>query len=248
MMVIYIAYKLGFNQNYDTQIWRPLYQTTFFRKSFGFTHPNQFMIYIFNIFALLVLYKNSVITNIVSIIGVSILYIGTKSRTVFFIVLTVNFIFLLINVYNNLRNKKKEEKYYYFKSILFIVPIFLFISFILSMVFANTFLDNVFSGRLEINKYMILQGVKLLGNNYLEDSIFDNSYLHILLSKGIIYFVLYSIVFYKKFTKIKLNFTSIIILFSIFSLAFMEVCLMKNPIFLLLAILKYNNLSKQKYV
>lgn len=246
LSIIIIAYLLGFNKSYDTEIWRPLLGKTVPRMSFGFTHPNQFMIRVFVIFCMAILLYNNLITYLLSIIIGYFFYKTTHSRTTYYIMIGIICVLLIKWIFQKITNKN----YTHFikpKCTLCAIPLLLIFSILLSYYGKNTVFDTYFSGRLTLNYKYLEQGFSMLGNASLEDATFDNSYIQMFLSKGIIYFLAFSIIFFFKFKKCRFDFKSYVILIGILALAFMEVCLLKYSIMLLFGMLiNYNDQSQIK--
>ena len=234
--LVVIAYFFGFNKKFDTYIYRPSLGKEVYRYSFGFTHPNQFMIKIFFIYILSLLLSNSITLNLFWILLTYLLYNFTYSRTVFLIIIVISTIQILLNIFRMVGKRKNECSKTYILTIS--IPIMLIISIIFSYIFNGTAIDELFSGRLSINNELFnLYGVSLFGNKFLESYIFDNSYIQMLLTKGIIFFLLYSYAIYYHFRGCSFSKREIIIYIGILALAFMEVCLLKYDIMLLIGLL-----------
>lgn len=236
-IILFCYFIFGFNRQYDTTIWRPLEGKSISRLSLGFTHPNQFMIRFFMTFALgLFVFKHKVTYSILfSIITFGINNL-TKSRTVFYIILAITFIIFIlrilkINITMTINNK--------FKNVLaFSFIFFLIFSIFMSLWFAETSIDTYFSGRLLINKRFIEEGITLFGNKNLALETFDNSYLHMLLSSGLIFTLVYSFIWTYYFLYIKnLKLVNFLVFIGVLVLAFMEVCMLKYSIMILIMII-----------
>jgi hypothetical protein len=115
--------------------------------------------------------------------------------------------------------------------------IFTIISLVLSLYFYDSFINSLLTGRLALNNKYLSQGVFLFGNLSLEDSTFDNSYIHMLVTKGYLYFIVYLIIFYKSFKNVKFDLKLGVLFISIMLLVFMEVVLLRYNVIILFALL-----------
>lgn len=234
LIIVFLYYFLGFNSRFDTTIWRPN-QGLVNRKSLGFTHPNQFMIKVLSIYFFgLLSFRKKISYSIIFTTITYFLYAITKSRTVFLIILVSSILVIFIYALG-LQNIRFN------KNIIFLLSLspilMLVISICISCFFANTKIDTYFSGRLIINKYFLDSGIGFLGNNSLSNETFDNSYIQMLLSSGLLFYILYSFIWIEAFKKIKsIDIFNIIALFGTLFLSFMEVCLLKYSIIVLISI------------
>lgn len=242
LITIMICYLFGFNKQYDTEIWRPFLNAFVPRMSFGFTHPNQFMLRVFTTMALAIILYNNKMTYIIEFAIVFLLYQLTNSRTVFYVMGLVLPLLFFYSLFFSSRKQCRKKLYYQCFS--FIFPLFTLMSFVLSIYFSYTDLDKLLSGRLALNFNYIKEGIFLFGNTSLESMTFDNSYIHMLLTKGVIYFVFFSGILFRKFRRGKMNFTMFVLTFSLFGVAFMEVCMLKYNFMLLLGIIIFKSESE----
>lgn len=247
-LIILIAYFFGFNTEYDTEIWRPLIGETVSRKSFGFTHPNQFMINWLSIIIAYIYSRRINCLHMVLIFVVTyIFYYYTQSRTVFYIIVFLTILVMLLLIFNKAKTFKKIKSKNY-KNIIIIALLFFFVfSIVFSIYGKGTYFDTLLSGRLTINYNMLRQGVSLLGNSILEDKTFDNSYLHLLLTKGILFTITYIYIFYMYFKNKKVNLLDFISITAVLLLAFIEVCFLKINIMLIIALVSNQNYKKETY-
>lgn len=238
LSIIIFLYFLGFNQQYDTTIYRPLINQTVSRMSFGFNHPNQFMIYWFSIVCLIFIVTDKRKIHFLCLVFTAVFYYLTQSRTVMLIVIIMFALDLFFGKAKSIDNKWKS-----FKSLLFLF--FISISVFLTLFFDGSIIDTVFSGRLTLNRGYLMEGVSLFGNISLEGAMFDNSLLHMLLTKGLVFFIAYSILMIYCLQTCKMSNNMLITFFGIMLLAFMEVVLLKYIYMLLLPLLCREERKKQ---
>lgn len=244
--IVLLYYCFGFNKQYDGTIWRPILGENLARKSMGFTHPNQFMIRFFVTFVLgIISFKHKIITSILFLIGAFIFNNETESRTVFYIILVVTLFLAVLRLFRINYEKNVKRKFQLLLSFSFII--LLIFSIAMSLLFANTIIDTYFSGRLAINKSFLEIGISLFGNSELSNQTFDNSYIHMLLTSGLIYILIYSFVWTYYFYSIKsIKFINAILLIALFALAFMEVCMLKYSIMILIMVMAYDGSEKKE--
>ncbi|EOM07200.1 hypothetical protein U9U_01812 [Enterococcus faecium EnGen0260] len=128
--------------------------------------------------------------------------------------------------------------------------LFFLISISLLLIPSNSYFDELLSGRITLYKsFFSTTGFTLFGNSTLEEAMFDNGYLQMLLSKGIIYtafFIIVVIGILKK--RINYNESSSWILIIFFTVAITETTLSKMELWIPLIILLNLNLkSEEKY-
>lgn len=220
LSLIVVAYLLfGFNKGYDTQIYRPLTGMTVYRMCFGFSHPNQFTIYLIacTIMVYLITAKFYVHTLITAVDYIFFNY--TQSRTALCVVL---FLYITIAIVRLLKLKDIRRR---------IVPaifcLFIIGSIVLSLCFAGSKLDVLLTGRLALNKKYLGTGLTLFGSKAFDDLPFDNSYIHMIVTKGLIYSVVYCFLLLKELRRAKFNWFYLLIITAVFLEAFMEVILLK---------------------
>lgn len=192
VFIIASYYFLDFNVDKNVEMWRVT--KIIYRSSLGFIHPNLAMLSL----APLLLYYFCILTKkkffrieklIIPLVILVIIYLLTLSRTIF-IAYFVLFILLVFR-----RKSFFCENYLlnYFVILIFILFFLLSMSFLL--VPSNSYFDELLSGRITLYKsFFYTTGFKLFGNSRLEEAMFDNGYLQMLLSKGIVYTIFFVIV------------------------------------------------------
>lgn len=239
-VVILIAYSFGFNQENDLLSWSRVEQGFIEEKSLGFTNPNRCMLFFFIISCLILLLTEKVRCYFFVFLTNIILYHFTQSRTYFYILILIIFLLLFM------KWRKKENTYSFIGKI---VPwAFLglgILSVVLPYFFSDTYLNTLFTGRLVHNKEFLETGITLFGNSELETKTFDSSYLHMLLTKGAIYFVAFTILLFSYCKKTLITNKKAIIIMAIFGAAFMEVIFLESFIMLLIGvIINYNKTER----
>ena len=137
-----------------------------------------------------------------------------------YVTLFLYFMLLLIRLL-----KPKELKKAYIIPCLFIL--FIVFSIVLSLFCSNSWIDTILTGRLALNKKYLEQGITLFGNPYLDSKPFDNSYIHMLVTKGVVYFVSYCFIVIFNFYKSQFKWKNAVLMLVIFMEAFMEVIFLK---------------------
>ncbi len=246
--VIVLLYLLiGFNSQYDGEIWRHSIDGVggnIFRKSLGFTHPNQAMLKWVAIVMLVIAsvnekrYKWNILACIV---GTMVLYTNTKSRTSASVVLAMCMLGMIIGKRLNCQIKSRL-----INEIIKIMPLIgTAVSFLLMTCFYNvSWLNNILSGRPKLyNSYLRQYGLSLVGSSYLDRyGIIDNSYMHMLLTKGILFFTLYLIIMEIIFHKInKYTYGTAIAIIGYFILGICETIFLKFDMILALLLVIYSN-------
>ncbi|WPC22379.1 hypothetical protein N6G96_03970 [Pediococcus inopinatus] len=189
MITVISYYFFGFNSQYDISMWR--INGLINRSSIGFTQPNQAMLAWVGIFFgfILNMSKKNRVGYIFLLLGSITVYIQTKSRTGFVILLSILTLTFL------LRNCLDKPVSRLLKSILIILPTSFFgVSIWLMNQSTNNTLNSLLSGRPMLYKqFFDLTGITLWGNSVIENKMLDNSYLSMLLGKGIVFSVFYII-------------------------------------------------------
>lgn len=244
-VILFLYFCFGFNRQFDTTIWRPLEEKSNNRLSLGFSHPNQFMIRFFVTFILgLLSFKHKNLYSIVFFIVAFCVKNLTESRTVYYIILLLTLTILFLSFFKVKLDSKINNKIKIFFAFSFVF--FLLFSIVVSIAFAGSKLDIYLSGRLLINKRFLAEGVTLFGNKNMSLKTFDNSYIHILLTSGLIYTAVYSITWIYYFFNIqKMTLLQVLVLLGILALSFMEVCLLKYSIMILFMAITYD---KSNYI
>lgn len=240
VFVLIMYFIFGVNKSCDTSIWRSSSNTIEYRYALGFNHANQAMFkWLCIALGFLALSTQKNIFKISSIIGAItfIIYYFTVSRT------SVVVIFLVVLSMIIFRKSLSKNISLKFKRMLALTPIlFTGVSF-LSILLSNfEYLNNLFSGRFVLYKYYLnIAGINLLGNNFIENNaMLDNSYLHMMLSKGLIFSLCYMILIYSMITKSK-NITRgrAIIILGYFITGLVETILFKFDLIILIIILLF---------
>lgn len=240
--VLIAYYIFNFNKQYDSYIWRVTTQNTQYRYCLGFNHANQAMIKWLGIALGLFTISNSnnIVKNssIICFINI-IIYKFTLSRTSFIIIflVAITMIFFRKKINKNISHK--------FKFILAITPIiFSAISFLSIKLSEFTYINNLFSGRFMLyRKYIENYHLSFFGNTYIENnSMLDNSYLHMILSKGIIFFICYILLIYSLIKKSKnITINKFIIILAYFITGLIETILFKFDLLILIILIINEN-------
>lgn len=234
---ILLAYFFGFNKEYDTTIYRPFLNATLYRYSLGFVHPNQFMIKLFYLFSLSIFYYDNKKIIFIWLPIFTLFYFLTFSRTVIYIYLLICFLYVIKKFFY----KRKEYVYSFSKILKYGFFIMLLFSMIISFLFYGTKLDSLLSGRLIINVNMLNKGLSLFGNAALENAIIDNTYVQMIVTKGIAFVIIYSYIYSKNLNFKRMNINDAILLVGMLGYGFMEVCFLKYEFMILLALISAVN-------
>ncbi|MFV0557790.1 MAG: hypothetical protein ACK5MW_04030 [Enterococcus sp.] len=199
-IIVLLYLLIGFNQRADIEMWR--IDELISRKALGFVHPNVCMlsylaICLFYLVYLFFTYKekpkrNRQLLLVLLLVGSTIwLYQQTLSRTTAIIVI-IGMISYLI------RGQKIMKDNVFLYRVMSCFPIILFIlSLFVLWLPINDVVDELLSGRVTLYKsFFQNSGFTLLGNSQLETAMFDNSYLQMILTKGIVYSVFFLINMY----------------------------------------------------
>ncbi len=232
----------GFNENFSQDIWNPRKEDFEYRMALGFTHPNQAMLKYFGFvlaFLVGVNRKNVFRMSAFVLLTTIPLYFVTRSRTV--LVATLFTLLLLI-----LFRKKLEVQVPLFAgTFISLSPLIFFVFSLIAMNFcSNTFLNLLFSGRLGFYKAAVNSyGFTLFGSAIIENGkglIIDSSYFNTIVSKGVIFFVSYVLLFRFAVKKTILVYRKSILLTAFFACAFTETMFFKfDLMFALLLIIFY---------
>lgn len=185
-IIILIAYfTVHLNQHADLVMWRINKLIT--RSSLGFQQPNTSMMYALAIILSMILaYKMNWTKTILTIAVITGLYHFNQSRTSFILIIMV----LLLN--------QLKISWPWPRLIFTITAI---TSYILMVIPINDSVNQLLSGRLSLyQSYNSLLGIHLLANPIAESKMLDNSYVQMILSKGIIFTIVFmiSIIFIMK--------------------------------------------------
>lgn len=239
LIVSVLYFIMGFNLNNDISIWR--IDSTIYRKSLGFSHPNQATMEWLGCALCLLSFannRNAFKISILTIILSLLVYHYTQSRTSIYIICTLC---IYVILFRSKMEKIITKKWRIFISI---YPILCFIiSYLIVILPYNFTLDSLLSGRIRLYKEFYNQaGITLLGNSTLENAMFDNSYLQALLAKGLIFTVLVLISFYALLIRLKsLTRNDFIIIFGFFSCGLTETMIFKFELLLLIICVMYRN-------
>lgn len=229
MIVLILDYYLfKDHQSTDIVMWRVDHLIT--RKTLGFSHPNQFMIAWMGLcIAFLFRIKHHYLINGVIILGLNaVFYSLTASRTEFLLVCVAVVAVILL--------KKWLDKPLLpvAKFLLAVMPLILLaVSFLIIRLSQNSILDNYLSGRPTLYKqFYDSTGISLFGSAELEDAMLDNSYLQLLLSKGLIISIMYVMIMFRfiKNNYVDLRFAILLMVF--YTSGVTETLLFKFEIFL----------------
>lgn len=177
-IIILAAYfAFGLNKHADLEMWR--INKMIMRSSLGFQQPNTSMMYALAlVMSMIIAYKMTWFKSIVTLLTVFGLYHFNQSRTSFILI-------ILVVLMNQLRGSLPWPK------VIFVITGIT--SYLLLTLPLNPQLNNLLSGRISLYKsYTALYGIHLLANPLVENTMLDNSYIQMLLSKG----VLFTIVFF----------------------------------------------------
>ncbi|WP_125708801.1 hypothetical protein [Companilactobacillus zhongbaensis] len=231
MLFIVGKYYLFNNGVHDVMMWRVDGFVT--RKSLGFAHPNIFMVeYVGLCFSLLLILKKKRFVYLLLMVLTSFLFYLTKSRTEFYMIMVALVAMLIWN--KRLNNPISKSM----KSILALSPLFLLLASSLLIIYSNNeFLNLHLSGRPVLyRQFFDSSGITLFGNSSLESEMFDNGYLQMFLSKGLITFVGYLMAMWRLIFSHKVNFRIFIVLMALYFCAVTETILFKFELILPLII------------
>ena len=163
---------IGFNASSDISMWR--INKLVFRSALGFAQPNMGMMYVLAIvMATTVAYKMSLKTGLLILITSSFIFSFTQSRTAFLLIIA-----LVLLTYFHVNPP--------FIKVLFIMLASLSCALVILPI--NPDLNMLLSGRLSLyDFYRTSLGVHLLSNPLAENTMLDNSYIQMVLSKGILF-------------------------------------------------------------
>lgn len=243
-LILMAYYLFGFNQSHDVSMWR--INSMVSRRAIGFTQVNQAMFAWFGIFIGCVLnpkVKGSA-EYIILLFSSIFIYYQTKSRTGFIIILLILLFIFLFRKYldKNVPNLMKLVLVN-FPLLLLIVSIWLISQ------SNNATLNSLLTGRPALYKqYFDLAGITVWGNKIIENKMLDNSYLSMLLGKGIVFTGLYIItLMYLVISAKKISFRTYIVLMLFFIYGLTETMLFRFELFIPIIISLNLDSSNQKY-
>lgn len=239
-IVVGAYFILGFNKSCDSSIWRVSSNTTLMRSSLGFEHANQAMFKWLSIALAFLSLSNR--SNLIKMSGsiliiTLIIYKFTLSRTSVIVILIV---IILMFLFKNKLNEKISRRWATF---LGKIPI-LFTGISILSLYLNKFeyINSLFSGRFRLyNQYFEIAGWNLWGNSFIENqAMLDNSYLHMLLAKGLIFSITYIIFIYLLIKRARyITVCDAIIIFGYYISGLTETILFKFDLIILIIIIIY---------
>lgn len=186
------AYLLiGLNKHADLEMWRINKLIT--RSSLGFQQPNTSMMYALAIvMSLIIAYKMTWIKSTATLAVIFGLYHYNQSRTAFILI-------ILVILMNQLTITWPWPKLVFIGTGI--------LSYILLVIPINPQLNNILSGRLSLyQSYTKSLGIHILANPLTDNTMLDNSYIQMLLSKGILFTIVFAVsLLYIVKTKSKLS-------------------------------------------
>lgn len=229
-LIAYIFF--GFNQQYDKIGWSASQQTNIVEKGMGFTNANRCMLFAFVLSCIMILQTEKLWHYLLILLLNYVLFQHTQSRTFFYILLLIVVVLLGFKLF------RAENKISFVGKLVPLAYLLIFVlSFVLPYFFSDTFLNAIFTGRLAHNKAFLETGITLLGNQALETATFDSSYLHMLLTKGVLFFAAFSILLIVRCRKAVFSNKSAVILCAVFLTGFMEVIFLESNILYLMGII-----------
>lgn len=191
----------------------------FIRESFGFSHPNTVMLFVFVLITSFAYYKKfNMITRIITFTFALLMFFATDSRTGF---LCVIILFILEFIARFIRYNNKV-----FSFVIVLFPLFTLISIGIGFLLHNSQLNGLLSGRPYIfyilmteYDWISLFGLDLTGKALMP---LDNLFLNVLIYQGVIsyfiYLFFYTIVGYKLYKTKNVRLIFIYVVYLIFSL------------------------------
>lgn len=242
--IVFCYLIFNFNKIYDTSIWRISTNEVVYRHSLGFTHPNQAMFKWFGIaLGLLTLITNKNIYKITLLVLLPtlLIYRYTQSRTVTFVIILLIIIILIFQKKLNLRLSRGGRTF------IGCLPLILLIASYLTMDLSNySWLDKFFSGRFTLyRQYFNEVGLNLWGSSIIENNaMLDNSFLHMLLSKGLFFTIVYLFIFFNTIKKAKeITLLEAFLIIGYFIASLMETALFKFELVILVYIIIFKRSS-----
>lgn len=234
----------NFNAGYDRVSWDFYLHDFFEEKALGFTNPNRCMLYVFCL-SCLILANTSKVRHYFFVLAANyVLYLFTRSRTFFFVMIAL---VLCLLVFRLARREGRCGLLGRCVPLAFLI--LLALSVILPIFFANTDLNELFSRRLIHNKAFLETGLTLLGNSALESVSFDSSYLHMLLTKGVLFLAVYTFLLIHRMKQSKITNKQAVLLIGVFCASFMEAIFLEyNIMFLIGLLLNISNGEERNHV
>lgn len=239
IFVVLLYFSVGFNGDVNYNMWR--IDGTIFREGIGFSHPNQAMI-IWLGCALGILSfatkKNWVKILLFTLIPTYFIFNYTQSRTASLVIYALC---IAILIFRKSLEKPLTKKG---RNLLSMFPLVCgLVSYSLIFLPFNYELDRLLSGRIVLYKsYYQQSGFTLFGFSFLEDAMIDNAYIQSLLSKGLVFSLLFLIIFSIIIRKNKnLSRIDSIIIIGFFSAGLAETMLFKLEILILIMLIMFRN-------
>lgn len=216
ILLMYLVF--GFNREYDRLSWDFVALRHFNEYALGFTNPNRCMLYAFCLSCILLLRTERKRDYFLVLLGNLVLYRLTQSRTFFYVLVMIVVVLLLLKM------KRAEHR----RGLLTRMVPWVFwglfaLSVLLPLFFSDTILNEIFTRRLAHNKEFLQEGLSLFGNAALEDATFDSSYLHMLLTKGVLFIAVYVQLLLSRCRRAVMSNKQAVVLCAVFFCCFMEV-------------------------
>ena len=219
--LVLIAYIFGFNRQYDKVRLDMQKGTYSFTRALGFINPNRCMIYFLSFSCIYILYNRKAVTYIFIWILNYGLYRYTQCRSVFYAITIVVILLLILKLFN-LENKRFAIKYFTSFSFLSLLGISLVLPY-----YSDTNLNILLSGRLDLNRTYLEQGISLFGTTAFDDLLFDSEYLHMIITKGSLYMIFYTgLIIYKDKTSTLTN-KQMVLMLAILFIGIVEVVFLR---------------------
>lgn len=238
---VVIAYCFGFNRQYDRLNWSPSQQMYLRERPLGFINANRCMLFVFVISCMMLMGAEKVWQYLLIALANGILYQFTKSRTFLYVLLMVVGALCLLKVF-----KCEKTVSAFGKSIPWVYLALFAFSILLPYFFAGTRLDQIFTGRLGTNKAFLQSGITWFGNSALENTTFDSAYLHMLLTKGVVFLVLFTGIFFYCCKKATITNKGAVMLCAVLVAGFMEVIFLDSNILFLMGIAMHSGREKEE--
>lgn len=192
-IVVFLYFTVNFNSHINYGMWR--IDGMIFREGIGFSHPNQAML-IWLGCALGILsfanQKGAIKTFLAVTIPTIAVFHYTQSRTATLVIIALCFLVLIFNKTLNKPLTKLES------IAISLYPTILSV-FSIALVYLpyRPEIDAIFSGRIKLYKeFYYRSDLSLFGDSALESAMIDNSYIHGILTKGVLFFLVYLFIFF----------------------------------------------------
>ena len=201
---VFFANKLlGFNSEYTLYFWRDALGTFIYRESLGFIHPNQAMMAWSVVILSLIGYQRFMprLWQLIVLAPTSVYFFqATESRSASY-VLVFTFLFAFVS-FRKIAVRSSEFEVFIVR---YLPTISLLASLTLPLLAQNTQINNLLTGRPAIAAVFLNQknAISFLGNIDVENSVFDNGYLHTLIAKGVIFETIFLVLLFVIFSNPK---------------------------------------------